>query len=311
MAGHAEQMPLFAIGERETAIPYSTALLKSAIQKAIRRGRADCAASCLKSLLTKDASAAARRLPVILIEDVIAHPDMAKMVTLMRAAGRKPGLTSTEAEWLLRVGVAAAVLDLRDPPRAIHPLRGQPVGELGRLPQREADLIRGMLYRAAAGGLADDRAMLREVAGIWYYRFTEGDWSVARLETTWAAATATAERSSWEAIPFAGPEHILPAAVDFHCIPPIIDWLLAKPEVSEVVAEQFPTRSPAAVLRTVIWVTRAGVNLKPMLGFDRPLRWEQDRPVRWGEGAHDKIKLIGRVIEPHLNDYAARVTRLR
>ena len=289
--------------------PYSGPVLKSALQKAVRRNRPDLAACCLKSLVLADVRAATRRLPVILIEDTFLHPGFDRMIELKKAASRKAGLTVDQAEWLMRVAAAAAALDVRDAPTRIHPLRGSPVGVLTRLSPSQAALVRALLYRASVGGMADDRAMLRDFAGIWFQRFVSREWSIDRLEAFWSQAWAEAQRFIWESVAPAGPESILPQAIDFHCAP-VIGWLLAKPEVHRLVSEMFPRRSPEGVLRAVIWRTRAGLSVKTMIGFDRPLMWERDFPLHWGDGTDEKVKRIGATVAPHLDVYAELVTRI-
>ena len=303
------QMRLFEMHGGGHALPYSASLLKSATQKAVRRGRADCAAACLKSLLLKDGSAATRRLPIIVMEDALLHPGFAELIRLMTVASGRSGLTTPQHEWVLRVGAAAAIVEVRDPPPAIHPLRGAPVGELSRLPAAEAELVRALRQRAAAGGMRYDRGMLREYAGIWFQRFVSGEWSVDRLAHVWSPAWAKTERYAWDSVAPAGPADILPEAVDFHCTS-IVTWLLNRPAIRQMVADAFPTRGADRVLQTVIWLTRSSINLKTMIGFDRPWDWERDAPVAWGEGTHEKLKRIGAAIEPHLNCYAELVRRV-
>ena len=68
--------------DKKKNVGFSISLLKSNLQKAIRRGNVDVALKSAKLLLHKSPNDFWRRLPIIIAEDVLPHPQLRKMVDL-------------------------------------------------------------------------------------------------------------------------------------------------------------------------------------------------------------------------------------
>lgn len=257
-----------------TDIPYSASLLKSAIQKAVRRGDVDKALACTKSLLDKDPRACLRRLMVIVLEDGLLLPNYAELAVLTDRI-RQKGTTLTEQDKTL---VLTMVADLtRCEWRDFD--KGNPDYvedyKLAKLGDKEMALVNAINYRARIGGYKGDLDMLRSHARIWSKRFAE-TWDINRLRKYF-----TGEVVEYTDVPYATNEDIPLEAVDFHCSP-VGRILLKKPYVSRLIQEAMPERtrqwaepwtSDEDMLNKVVWALRSGVNYKKVLWTGKSVDW--------------------------------------
>lgn len=78
--------------EAKALVPFSQSLLKSAIQKSVRRGDVDKAVRAAKSLITLSETDALRRLMIIPIEDGILPPDYDKYAAMLTRVSSKGGV---------------------------------------------------------------------------------------------------------------------------------------------------------------------------------------------------------------------------
>lgn len=255
-------------------IPYSASLLKSAMQKAVRRGDVDKALAVSKSLLDKDARACLRRLMVIVLEDGLLLPNYAELATLTDHIRLKGSSLNEQDKTLVLTMVADLTrceyrdFDKNNPDYA----EGYKVA---KLEDDELALVNAINYRVRIGGYKGDLDMLRNYARIWQKRFSE-DWDVSRLK-----AYFTGEEVEYADVPYATNEDIPVEAIDFHCSP-IGRILLKKPYVSQMIQKDMPdgTRdwakpwtSDEDMLNKVVWCLRSGVNFKKVIWSDKPVDW--------------------------------------
>eukprot|EP00428_Durinskia_dybowskii_P040907 CAMPEP_0170278804 /NCGR_PEP_ID=MMETSP0116_2-20130129/39410_1 /TAXON_ID=400756 /ORGANISM="Durinskia baltica, Strain CSIRO CS-38" /LENGTH=349 /DNA_ID=CAMNT_0010530123 /DNA_START=63 /DNA_END=1110 /DNA_ORIENTATION=+ len=145
--------------------PHPVALVKSCLQKAIRRGLPLPALAAASYLLAREPKELMRRLPVILAEDVGAFADLPGLTWLMIAVQAGYKLRESDAHFVLRLTVTAALwrgapTTVSTPPEA--EMR-EAVGLL-QTPTDPADstesLRRCFVLRACYGGMPFDIEML-------------------------------------------------------------------------------------------------------------------------------------------------------
>ncbi len=178
---------------------YNVSVLKSNIQKAVRRRISAAAHATLRQLALQDPVEATRRLPIIMCEDTQLCPELfAELVWLMAAVSKGYNLTASDLQIMhdaletmleapgrynLRVDVDDSEIKLRDV-------------------ATEAFAI-----RIAFGGMKGDMRFLG---------FLERRYGACELP----CAPAKTYTSDVEA--FQPQKHILPQAIDFHCFPKML-----------------------------------------------------------------------------------------
>ena len=200
--------------EAKALVPFSPSLLKSNIQKAVRRGYVDKAVRSAKSLILLNETDALRRLMIIPIEDCILPPDYDKyaaMLMRVSAKGSEP-LTETEKTTALSIIADAARckwrdLDVGNPDDEGKDYAMQPVTG-----NKENDLVNALLYRSRIGTSRWDWVMLNQMARVWNKRFATGTWKAEDLKQY-----ATGEIVEWSDVPYATVDDILIQSVDMHC----------------------------------------------------------------------------------------------
>ncbi|HEY1644872.1 MAG TPA: hypothetical protein VGF75_00615 [Candidatus Saccharimonadales bacterium] len=287
-----------------TDVPFSPSLLKSAIQKAVRRGEVDKALACTKSLLDKDPRACLRRLMVIVMEDGLLLPNYDKLAVLTdRIRVKGSDLTEEDKTLVLSMVADLTCSETRDFEKN-NPDYSKDY-KVAKLKDEELALINAINYRVRIGGWKDDLDMLRVFAKVWNKRFTEGTWDVKKLRSYF-----TGEVIEYADVPYASKEDVPIEAIDFHCSP-VGRILLKKPYVSKLIQEAMPinTRAWAGewqsdedILNKIVWCLRSGVSFKKVLWTDKPVDWLIEDKIpqeHW-----DDFKSIYQKIEPELNSIA-------
>jgi hypothetical protein len=248
---------------------YYAPLLKSALQKAIRRKLTEAAISIAYQFLRQEPVEFLRRLPIYMLEDTYLQPRaLVRCVWLMCAVYKGWRLTEADIRFLLGVVQVLCTLDYkehlcRDPcpalEDALRPLKESlsPLGALHEVGSKVGTSIRAGALEAGAvatwvrsefGGLKGDMAFLRNLASVWLQRAAEG-WEVEEAgEVGWLG-------------PFPdGSGLYLLEGVDFHCYPKLRRTLVGMgwAEGETLREEEF---------RRLMWVGQSGVNRRAWL-FD-------------------------------------------
>lgn len=268
--------------EAKALVPFSPSLLKSNIQKSVRRGDVDKAVRSAKSLILLNETDALRRLMVIPVEDAILPADYDKLAALLMRVSSKGGEPLTEPEKTLVLSIIADVarcqwrdLDVGNPDDEGKDYVMQPVKG-----NKENDLINALLYRSRVGTSKWDWVMLNQMARVWNRRFTEGTWKAEDLKQY-----ATGEIVEWAAVPYATVDDIMLETVDMHCSG-LLYMLLKLGWVKDLLRKEIPPEkrtwlgsniSDLNLLETVIWCMRSSLNPK------RNIWYEDQRPVHWLE----------------------------
>jgi hypothetical protein len=269
--------------EVKALVPFSPSLLKSAIQKSVRRGDVDKAVRCTKSLMTLSEVDCLRRLMVIVIEDCILPPDYDKYAAMLRRVSSKGGEPLTEAEKTIALSIIGDVarcewrdLDVGNPSDegkdyVMRPVKGS----------KENDLVNALLYRSRIGGSKWDFWMLTGMARAWNKRFAEGSWTAEKLRRYY-----TGEVVDWNNVSFTTVDDILIESVDMHCSG-ILHLLLKIGWVKDLLRREIPFNkrdwlggdvSDLNLLEQVVWCMRSSVNPKKniwetQVGKDQPVSW--------------------------------------
>lgn len=258
-----------------TTVPYSPSLLKSAIQKAVRRGDVDKALACTKSLIDKDPRACLRRLMVIVLEDGLLLPNYQELALLTDHI-RLKGSSLTEQD---KTNVLTMVAELTRCEYRDFDKNNPDYAEgyqVAKLEDDELALVNAINYRVRIGGYKGDLDMLRNYARIWQKRFGEGSWNVERLQSYF-----TGEVVEYADVPYATNEDIPIEAIDFHCSP-IGRILLKKQYVTELIQKAMPSdtrdwaepwTSDEDMLNKVVWALRSGVNFKSVIWSGKHVDW--------------------------------------
>lgn len=207
---------------------YMPSLLKSNLQKAVRRRQSAAAFATLKHLLAQDANELLRRLPVIMCEDTLLHPLLfIEAVWLMAAASKGYALTLEDAQ-ILTDCVAAC---LAAP--AQYNLAAEVVAAVSAT--IDDPLCVAFRLRIAYGGMKSDMAFLERLQN----RAAAGELPLH---------TAGFEPVEFTAIPaFDVDAHLISEAVDFHCFPKMVE--------------------ATGVAKKAIWFHRSALNVRPYVGI--------------------------------------------
>jgi len=178
---------------------YNVSVLKSNLQKAVRRRNSTAAHATLKQLALQDPVEATRRLPIIMCEDTQLCPELfAECVWLMAAVSKGYNLTTQDLQIMhnaletmleapgrynLRVDVDDSELKIRDAVTEVFAIR------------------------IAFGGMKGDMRFL----GFLERRYAAGELPCVSAKTYTLGVES-----------FHPQKHILPQAIDFHCFPKLL-----------------------------------------------------------------------------------------
>ena len=181
-------------GPSDGAPHLSPGVLKSALQKNIRRGRIVSAARCARLLLLQSPSEALRRLPVIALEDAVAHPATPLVAWLAAAHSKGYALPRSARDVVVRYAAELAACDGKDvdvvgedafdekengaaaaatATTTTSELCNLAVACRGLDASRQSGMIVALCVRAHFGGMKGDVDMLRASAATWRARFVE------------------------------------------------------------------------------------------------------------------------------------------
>jgi hypothetical protein len=246
----------------------SVSVLKSILQKAIRRRKPLPAVRCAMELADKSLGELLRRLPVIILEDSFVHPDLPLLMWIMMAYPRDfiphPRLIARIFHIVFEVASCQWLdplpdNDLSETTSTVTTLSLLYEADHVKAPQltswrKSEALLWSMLVRAEYGGMKGDVEMLRCYADLWYRRFTSDSAPDMVLTRVFGASIVPEPSASWQetlkklyqrakeqgssrvdALASDGIDRLIIddvciEGVDFHCSP-IVDKLLAEEEL--------------------------------------------------------------------------------
>lgn len=276
---------------KKDQIGFSPSLLKSAIQKSIRRNDVDRAVKHAKLLLHKKPNDFWRRLPIIMLEDVVLHPDLRRVVELATASARKAyQLSAEDEEFGLRLVEQLARCKVRDTEFLKYLLQRKQVQikyQEAHLKEDELLLIKAIYWRSCMGGMYGDIGMMRTVASIWQNRFGSGEYSINQSIEYFPECEIDYKNISLDEngsdVPF--------EAIDFHCSP-MVEILLRKPQIKNIVTKFYPNKKPEVVLKQVIWRLRSGINYKMDIKANQIFDWLKADEIKVYQVSEDEANFL-------------------
>jgi hypothetical protein len=152
----------------------SVPVLKSILQKAVRRRKPLPAVKVAMELIDKSLGELLRRLPIIAIEDSTLHPALPLLVWLMMAHSKDYVLNPQLCRQVLQIVFEIAGCPYKDP--LPYSTEGDTVHSrisLSSLDSGDDVLIWALLARAEYGGMKGDVLMLQQYANAWRQRMGE------------------------------------------------------------------------------------------------------------------------------------------
>ena len=156
----------------------SIPILKSMIQKSIRRRLPLQALKVAMELSVKSWGDLIRRLPIIMLEDAALHPDLPLLVWLMVADTKNFSVNSIILERVMSIVYELASCGWRDDddydPSGKNAYESCTLNNdawLRGLRIQNRTIIKAMLLRARYGGMMCDVVMMQNYAKLWTYRF--------------------------------------------------------------------------------------------------------------------------------------------
>ena len=228
-------------------------LLISNVQKCIRRSLPDKAVRTSMVLMEYHLLTFVRRLPIIVMEDVILHPMMPRIVSIMEQVSKNEGISREDVAIMLQVIVDLCKCPQRD--SLDTDLLNQYTGR-EQLSATADKLINSLRLRAQFGGMGWDIEMLEKYARQWTMRFDENEskWRQflhERFPNVISVNPATIRTLQ--------KEDILLEAVDFHCSP-ITNILARKTEFQHLIYRLFGRADVKDKISDIIWELRSSVN---------------------------------------------------
>lgn len=222
-------------------------LLKSNLQKAIRRGNHHIAVSTALAILQKEPIELLRRLPIIYVEDVSLIDSLPIVIWLMMA-DKKYTLTSTDVDILLQVVHSLCTCSKCFDGREIECLTVY-THEMLENEDGYNELL-GLYYRSLYGGMKGDMQLLKDA--IFYY--ATNPHCIVRYSFT-------------EVYPFEINlnVYILAEAVDFHPYPAILTTISKN------------TKLDKSVIKACIWFADSGYNIRKQYTIEASKEYKEKR----------------------------------
>ena len=185
-------------------------LLKSNLQKCIRRGLITQSLRTAYCLMCVDFQAFIRRLPIIMIEDVILHNSFTTILWMMIAFPQwKPSLG--HVQWLLGIVHFLASCKKADIPCSDKMISNN---------TNYLDIIYSLQIRKSFGGLSGDIKMINDYIITWNNRFVKKTIPKEFLEKILIIDLQSIAKFTKNDIEY--------SAVDFHCFKIMLTWIQEK-----------------------------------------------------------------------------------
>ena len=214
-------------------------ILKSNLQKAVRRGNINAALTTAAALLEKDCIEFLRRLPIIFIEDVSLFDSFPIIVWLMMA-DKEYKLTNNDKHIILSIVKQLCVTQTYFD---YEPIEWTP--EFTNISVKDiqhSDELLAMYYRSLYGGMPCDIRLLQ--TAIHYYRV-----NLDKIVKT-----------DFEPIHLQGiGVELLSEAIDFHPFPHILQNIINKLEKQEHILQQ---NIKIEDIKTCIWFSESAINIR-------------------------------------------------
>lgn len=226
---------------------------KSNIQKCVRRQLTDQAVRSSYSLMSIDVPTFLRRLPIIILEDVIPISAMIPLVWWMMATTKKYKLSDDEVSYIL--GIVYQICQI--PTYQIKGFEDDTVDPLSwsRLTPMQKDLLWSMEFRKSYGGMVCDRNMIHYIQRNWISRLEKND---ILWETYKNIDIPQIDLSSMREC---NKDDVILEGIDYHCFP----WMINK------LMQSHPTLTERQI-KGAIWFYRSRINFRTICHDSLPMK---------------------------------------
>lgn len=247
--------------------PVNTGLLKSNLQKCVRRREVEKGLATAFVLFLKDPDEALRRWSIIQVEDGLPSSGLLPLTWLMCAKSKGYTLQGRDLE-VFMVSVLECLTDDRchelkhSAKDVVDPIHPRLFGKLNPVSQ-------AMWIRSTYGGMKGDMIMLQNAAIKWEGEgYPKEVWSPKPIDLS--------------TIPPFDTNCVLPAANDFHVNPDLLNPYLHGPYSYDQVKRAFWCHSSGVIHRTSIDGTERATHLKEGQVATKEV-WKWIREIRTGE----------------------------
>ena len=237
---------LSEIAKKKDYIEYcNSSLLKSQIQKCVRRGEHCKAVRSSFHLMRLDFIAFCRRFPIICIEDSSMHLNL-NVVYWFMMYGTTSILTKCHIRYILGLVVLVAKSkytdgDYSDINTDKFNFRAEWINTSDIPDSNKRNILFGILTRISYGGMKGDMSLLKRTYLTFKTKFINNDIDQYLLE----------KHQSIKITRYLSLYDILPEAVDFHCYPKILEKLnKLHPEID------------TAAIKKLIWNNSSSINIR-------------------------------------------------
>ena len=259
---HTQEFPKLYIGEDKLPVQKYCPLLKSNLQKAIRRRETEIAVQSGLAILQSYPIELLRRLGIIYIEDVCLMESYTIIMWMMMVE-HSYELTPHDWDTILQCIISLCECS-QTYPDSHDCCKDYLLDHKSILREMDAtDLqkscVLGLHYRSKYGGMKGDMVMLKE--SIYYYienpnKIAETKWKTIPIDYFRLCTYKSnpyqfdyyAEEEPCDTILVSNSVDIIPEAIDFHCYPQMLTFISNK------------TGIDSSVVRKCIWYAVSGVN---------------------------------------------------
>lgn len=242
---------------------------KSNLQKCIRRRLSDNAVRTAYAMMSCDLPNFLRRLPIIILEDVLPHPCIIVLTWFAMACSKGYLLSCKQVGYILGIVYSMCEIEFYHPYSSKDKLIFN-----WELPENispvMANLLWALEFRKAYGGMKCDTEMINYLQGLYLDKFGEIKDYLNSIKIN---------RINLNSLEKCDKQDIILEGIDYHCY----GWLPSK------LVDAFPEYSEYEI-KGAIWFHRSRINKrKPILGSPKP--------------APNNLKSVYENIEDELNNW--------
>eukprot|EP00873_Tetraselmis_striata_P040172 jgi/Tetstr1/460436/TSEL_005695.t1 len=279
-------------------------MLKSLLQKAVRRRHKRAAVWAAAALLELSADDLLRRLPIVALEDVGLCGGILPALVWMMAAHTKgwtPG--PRHMLWLLNAVASLCEVAEREVPGAAEQLLVSDrqllarCGGGGAPPAGTLSLMLSLNARLEYGGMASDMHMIKWYMNTWHSRLQEPQRSAVPVATSGPPLSTFVSALPVAPLPLSG--WLLPA-IDFHCSDVVPRVLAAAPHL------RLSMRLSPDELASLMWDFSSSVNSRALLPGSAPAPCPRGSRPRWDAVRQAVMKAAHAILQEKVAEAAAK-----
>jgi len=262
-------------------------ILKSNLQKAIRKKLLDVSLSTAYTILVQDKTQLLRRLPIIALEDsTINFQDFTYLIWLMVADSKGYKLTNYDINRILSIVEFITLNDYRDYINNDTESDYLPFDNYSEFDKDFISFYNSIFIRLEFGTMEGDIKWLKNIANEWYKRINKKDGDINYYLKK--IPKAEVKEYNFKELEFRK-KYQIPEAIDFHCYKNIFN------DLKEKIPNLYETREN---LTKTIWYLRSSLNLRN--NFIRENK-KAEEFVKKYENERIKYSKIYSLLEDNLN----------